>query len=82
MKLLYKALPDRARSALSSCLTTTGTMISPRVLLTWSARRIALPTACTMSILDRRGSTNITPSSVGMSTPSVRQRALVIIRLF
>src|SRR5262249_27507484 len=55
--------------------TKTGITTVPTVLS--RALRIALPTACTMSTCDRRGSMNATPSRVGTSTPSARQRALL-----
>src|SRR5262249_54223754 len=68
--------PDSsARSASASSSTKTGITTVPTVLS--RALRIALPTACTMSTCDRRGSMNATPSRVGTSAPSARQRALV-----
>jgi len=45
-----------------------------------SGFRITRPTACTMSIFERRGVRNITASSAGTSTPSVRHLALVSTR--
>ena len=42
--------------------------------------RITRPTAWTMSIFERRGVRNITASSAGTSTPSVRHLALVSTR--
>jgi Type III restriction enzyme, res subunit len=39
--------------------------------------RIALPSAWTMSMVERRGSMKPTPSMLGTSTPSPRQRALL-----
>ena len=56
--------------------TTSGSRIYPNFLS--GARLRARPAACTMSTTLCFGSANSTQSMAGMSTPSVKQRALVI----
>ena len=65
---------SRAISGSSSVSMKTGMTMVPTVLS--GASLMARPTACTMSTSERRGSMKATPSRVGTSTPSARQRAL------
>ena len=67
---MYRKSDDsKEASGVDESGTTTGSTIVP---IFFSAERlIALPTACTMSVLLRLGSAKTTPSSVGTSTPSV-----------
>ena len=58
--------------------TITGIKIYPNFFLVSLDKRKALPEACTISITLRLGSLKTTQSIAGKSTPSVRQRALVI----
>ena len=61
------AEPSRAVSGSSSVSMKTGMTMVPTVLS--GARRMARPTACTMSTSERRGSMKATPSRVGHVDP-------------
>ena len=67
---------DASKAFSGSALRSTNTGITIVATPFPSPLRMARPTACTMSICECFGSMNATPSRVGISTPSPRQRAL------